>query len=275
MIELVASDIDETIVDDSKNVPLRNTEAIAKAEDMGVKVILATGRGPYELNEIPNQAGVIRDDRYIICCNGAIILRASDRVIVDSNGLSFKYAKAIFDYAYENELEFFIYALDKKYAINLDQHEHSNVYTNDTNIELIKDDNIDFLEGEIILKALIKNRNIDYLHSLEVDIAAITNYDLEISYSSDMYMEINAKGVDKGIALQKVCDGYGIDIKNTLAVGDNYNDVAMLETAGIGVAVANAHLQVKEVSDTVTTATNNEGAVAEAIERFVLNKESI
>lgn len=275
MIELIASDIDETIVDDTKNVPLKNTESIAKAEDMGVKVILATGRGPYELNKIPDQAGVIRDDRYIICCNGAIILRASDRVIVDSNGLPFEYAKAIFDYAYENELEFFIYALDKKYAINLDHYEQSNVYTNDTNVELIEGDNIDFLEGQIILKALIKDRNIDYLHSLEVDIAAITNYDLEISYSSDMYMEINAKGVDKGIALQKVCDEYGIDIKNTLAIGDNYNDVAMIETAGIGIAVANAHLQVKEVADTVTKATNNEGAVAEAIERFILNKESI
>lgn len=275
MIELVTSDIDETIVNDLKDVPSRNTEAIAKAEDMGVKVILATGRGPYELNDIPDQAGVIRDDRFIICCNGAIILRATDKVIVDSNGLSFEYAKAIFEYAYENELEFFIYALDKKYAINLDQYEHSNVYTNDTNVEIIEGDNIDFLEGQIILKALIKDTNIDYLHSLEIDIAAITDYNAEITYSSDMYMEINARGVDKGIALKKVCDYYGIDMANTLVIGDNYNDVAMIEAAGIGVAVANAHLQVKEVADVVTESTNNDGAVGEAIERFVFNKERI
>lgn len=105
-----------------------------------------------------------------------------------------------------------------------------------------------------------------------MDIADITNYDLEIAYSSDMFMEINAKGVDKGLALQKVCNHYNIDVTDTLAIGDNYNDVAMLEDAGIGVAVANAHLQVKEVSDYVSYATNIEGAVGEVIEKYVLYK---
>ena len=67
---------------------------------------------------------------------------------------------------------------------------------------------------------MIKDPNIDFLHSLEVDIAAITNYDVEIAYSSDMFMEINAKGVDKGIALKKVCDHYGFDISEALTIGD-------------------------------------------------------
>jgi cof-like hydrolase len=272
MVKLIASDIDETLVDEFKNVPERNREAIAKAEQMGVKVMLATGRGPYELHDIPEQAGVIREDRFIICCNGAIILRALDREIVDSLPLDFKYVKKIFDYAYENNLQFFIYTLDKKYAINLDPVGRSNQYTNATNVELIRGDNIDFLKDKLILKALIKNPDIDYLHSLEVDIAAITNYELEIAYSSDIFMEINAKGVDKGLALQKVCKYYNIDIDETLAIGDNYNDVAMLEDAGIGVAVSNAHLQVKDVSDYVSYATNTEGAVGEAIEKYVLYK---
>lgn len=272
MVKLIASDIDETLVDELKNVPQRNREAIAKAEQMGVKVILATGRGPYELNDIPDQAGVIREDRFIICCNGAIILRAIDREIVDSLPLDFKYVKKIFNYAYENNLQFFIYTPDKKYAINLDSLERSDQYTNDTNVEIIDGDSIEFLKDKLILKALIKDLDIDYLHSLEVDIADITNYDLEIAYSSDMFMEINAKGVDKGLALQKVCNHYNIDVTDTLAIGDNYNDVAMLEDAGIGVAVANAHLQVKEVSDYVSYATNIEGAVGEVIEKYVLYK---
>lgn len=271
MIRLITSDIDETLVDDVKNVPEKNRLAIAKAEQKGVRVMLATGRGPYELMDIPEQAGIVRDDRFIICCNGAIILRAEDHKIVDSLPLDFKYAKRIFDYAYEHKLEFFIYTLDKKYAINLDPIEKANEYTNDTNVEIIKGDNIDFLKDKLILKAIIKNSDIDFLHSLEVDVASITEYDVEIAYSSDLYMEINAKGVDKGLALKKLCDYYKLDISESLAIGDNYNDVAMIEDAGIGVAVANAHLQVKEASDYVTKADNNQGAVAEAIEKFVLD----
>ena len=109
------------------------------------------------------------------------------------------------------------------------------------------------------------------LQALEVDIARITNYDLEITYSSNMYMEINAKGVNKAVALRKVCDHYGIGMENVLAIGDNYNDVAMLEAAGRSVAVKNARLQVKESADYITTQDNNKGAVGEAIEKFVLN----
>lgn len=271
-IKLIASDIDETLVDQLKNVPKRNQETIARAQDMGYIVMLATGRGPYELNDIPEQAGVVHDDRFIICCNGAIIVKAIDREIVSSLPLDFKYAEAVFEYCKDHDLQFFVYTLDKKYAINLDPIEKSNEYTNDTKVSEIKDGNIDFLKDKLILKALIKNTDMDFLHSIEVDIAAVTDYDVEIAYSSDMFMEINAKGVDKGIALTKVCHHYGYDISQALAIGDNYNDVAMLEAAGTSVAVANAHLQVKEVADYVTKATNNEGAVGEAIERFVFNQ---
>lgn len=87
-----------------------------------------------------------------------------------------------------------------------------------------------------------------------------------------MFMEVNAKGVNKAVALQKVCDHYGIDIKDTLVIGDNYNDVKMLEAAGTSVAVKNARLQVKDSADYVAEATNVEGAVGEAIEKFILNK---
>ena len=272
MIKLIASDIDETLVDQNKNVPQRNKDAIARAQDMGVIVMLATGRGPYELHDIPRQANVIDNDRFVICCNGAIIVNAIDRKIVSSLPLELKHVKAIFKYCKENNLQFFIYTIDKKYAINLDPVEKNKVYTNDTSVIEIEDGNIDFLSDKLILKTIIKSANIDFLHSLEVDIAAITNYDVEIAYSSDMFMEINAKGVDKGIALRKVCEHYGFDISEALAIGDNYNDVAMLEASGTSVAVANAHLQVKDVADYVTETTNEEGAVGEAIEKFVLNK---
>lgn len=273
MIELITSDIDETLVDDAKNVPIRNREAIAKAQEMGLIVMLATGRGPYELRDIPEQAGVIHDDRFIICCNGAIILDAQSREIVESLPLEYEYAANVFKYAKENKLQCFIYTLEKKYAINLDLYEKSSEYTMDTNVEEISADNLDFLRDKIILKALFKNPDLDFLHSIEPDVAELCDYNVEISYSSDLYMEINAKGVDKGRALKKVCDHYGIDIANTLVIGDNYNDIAMLEVAGTSVAVANAHLQVKEVAGNVTEATNNDGAVAEAIEKFVLNKQ--
>lgn len=267
MIKLIASDIDETIIDHNRLVPERNKKAIKAAQEKGVIVMLATGRGPYEIFDIPDQAGVIADDRFVICCNGAVIMNLKTKEIVDVLTLDFSYAKKIFDYAYKNKLTFYLYTLDKKYGINLSD---ETIYTED-HINLIEGDNIDFLEGEIILKTIIKNSNMNQLQALEVDIARITDYNLEISYSSNMYMEINAKGVNKAIALKKVADHHGIEMKNVMAIGDNYNDVAMLEEAGTAIAVRNARLQVKQSADYVTQADNTKGAVGEAIENFVLN----
>nr|WP_072537933.1 Cof-type HAD-IIB family hydrolase [Anaerococcus mediterraneensis] len=267
MIKLIASDIDETIIDKNQKVPERNKNAIKAALDKGLIVMLATGRGPYELFDIADQAGVVADDRYVICCNGAVIMNVKTKEIVDVLDMDFSYAKEIFSYAYENKLTFYIYTLNNKYGLNLSD----DTIIAEKHINIIDTDNIDFLENETILKVIIKNEDLNLLQSLEVDVAAITNYDLEITYSSNMYMEINSKGVNKAIALEKVANHHGIDMKNVLAIGDNYNDVAMLESAGTAVAVKNARLQVKDSADYVTKADHCQGAVGEAIEKFVLN----
>lgn len=181
--------------------------------------------------------------------------------------MDFSYARNVFNYAYENKLTFYIYTLDQKYGLNLSDE----TIVAEKHINIIETDNIDFLENETILKVIIKNEDMNFLQALEVDVARITNYELEITYSSNMYMEINAKGVNKAVALKKICDHYNISMDDILAIGDNYNDVAMLEAAGTSVAVKNARLQVKESADYVTVHDHNDGAVGEAIEKFVLN----
>lgn len=267
MIKLIASDIDETLISRDQKVPERNKEAIKKAIDKGIIITLATGRGPYEVFDIPEQAGVIADDRYIICCNGAVIMNVKTKKVVDLVDMDFDYARKIFAFAYENNLTFYLYTLDKKYGINLSD----DSIVAEKHINILDTDNIEFLKDETVLKLIIKNTDMNKLQALEVDIAKLSNYELEISYSSNMYMEINAKGVNKAVALKKVCDYYGIDLKDVLAIGDNHNDVAMLEEVGRSVAVKNARLQVKQTADYITQQDNSKGAVGEAIEKFVLN----
>lgn len=267
MIKLIASDIDETLISRDQKVPERNKEAIKKAIDKGIIITLATGRGPYEVFDIPEQAGVIADDRYIICCNGAVIMNVKTKKVVDIVDMDFDYARKIFAFAYENNLTFYLYTLDKKYGINLSD----DSIVAEKHINILDTDNIEFLKDETVLKLIIKNTDMNKLQALEVDIAKLSNYELEISYSSNMYMEINAKGVNKAVALKKVCDYYGIDLKDVLAIGDNHNDVAMLEEVGRSVAVKNARLQVKQTADYITQQDNSKGAVGEAIEKFVLN----
>jgi hydroxymethylpyrimidine pyrophosphatase-like HAD family hydrolase len=106
--------------------------------------------------------------------------------------------------------------------------------------------------------------------SIEPEMKDITYEHCIVSYSSNRYMEFNSLGVDKGNGLIDLAKLLNIDIKDTIAVGDNYNDMAMLKVAGLSVAAGNAVEDVKKVCDYTTKADNNEGVVAELIEKFIL-----
>ena len=78
------------------------------------------------------------------------------------------------------------------------------------------------------------------------------------------------KGVNKGAGLWKLADLLGVPHAETIAIGDNINDIDMLKAAGLAVGVHNLNPVIRKYCDVVTSATNNEGAVAEAIEKYVL-----
>ena len=93
-----------------------------------------------------------------------------------------------------------------------------------------------------------------------------------ITKSDPEYLEIMAPGVDKGAALLFAAKHYGFRPEEVLALGDAPNDLGMLAAAGMGVAVANAVPEVRAAAAAVTARTNNEGAVGEAIERWVFGE---
>ncbi len=100
----------------------------------------------------------------------------------------------------------------------------------------------------------------------------ITEGNIAVSFSSNRYLELNRIGIDKGVGLRHLANYLNIAIEDTIAIGDNLNDWQMIEAAGLGCAVANAREEIKAISKYVCHSDNNEGAVAEVIETFILNK---
>ena len=85
-------------------------------------------------------------------------------------------------------------------------------------------------------------------------------------------MEFNRKGVSKGKGLHKLADLLGVDIRDTIAIGDNYNDLSMIKQAGLGVGVANTVEAMKKECDYITKADCDHSAIAEVINRFIFNE---
>ena len=128
---------------------------------------------------------------------------------------------------------------------------------------------IEFLRGQEIVKALYMNTDQEYLRRIESELKDVTG-DMDVSFSSNRYIEFNRRGVNKGKGLLKLAELLGVDPADTIAIGDNFNDLSMLRAAGLGVGVRNAAEGIRDYCDFITQATNNEHAIAEVIEKFVL-----
>ena len=94
----------------------------------------------------------------------------------------------------------------------------------------------------------------------------------EVAMSKPFFIEVNDKGISKGVSLDSLCKKLGLTNENVMALGDGLNDLSMIEFAGMGVAVDNANTTLKEAANFISKS-NDEDGFAYAIEKFVLGKD--
>lgn len=269
--KLIASDMDETLLNDHHKICQRNIDLIMEAKKKGIKFVPATGRGFMSIQHDLKILGLYDElGEYVISFNGGALTENKDNHLMYFEGLSFEKTKEIFEYGLQCDVCQHVYTKDKLYVFNLSESEAERIKNQKVECEIMTNNSIDFLKDEPISKILYQNTNVPYLMSLEPKMKHIWEGECTVSYSSNRYMEFNKIGVDKGNGLKKLAEILGIDIEETIAVGDNYNDMPMLEVAGLSVAAANAVDDVKKACDITTQADNNEGVIAEIIERFIL-----
>lgn len=132
---------------------------------------------------------------------------------------------------------------------------------------VIEDDLKDSILNNDILKfTIIEENNTSILPVIKEELETIEG--LKITSSWENNIEIMSEGVDKGQAIKMLCEHLNIGRSEIMAFGDNYNDIEMLEYAGLGVAMGNSNDDIKEIADYVTD-TNEESGFANAIFKFM------
>ncbi|MBK1809780.1 HAD family phosphatase [Clostridium sp. YIM B02505] len=275
--KLIACDMDETLLNDDHVICQRNIDFIKRAkEEYGVKFVPATGRG---YNSIQRDLKILdlydEPGEYVLSFNGGALTENKGNKLLQFKGLNFNKMKEIFEYGLTKDVCIHVYTKDKLYIYNLSESEKIRVERQKFECTIMEENTVDFLENELIAKILYQNIDVPYLMSLEPEMQEIVKGSCSVSYSSNRYMEFNSLGVDKGQGLVDLARILNIDIEDTIAVGDNYNDMAMLNMAGLSVAAGNAVEDVKKACDYTTKADNNEGVVAELIEKFIFKTSSL
>lgn len=269
-IRLIALDLDGTVFNDEKQITPRTLAALQAALDAGIIVAPATGRTG---DGLPPEFLTLRGLRYAITSNGAVV----------------------YDYAQQRALTHLPFAADQilpiydtvapfggLLSVFIDGHSQSDAAALEANLHIVPENLRPYFRRRGIvpdLRALIaahptmvEKFSIMYPDepTQQAAWAAVSSrFTLEITSSLPRNMELNAPGVTKGRGLLALAAHLGIDPAETMACGDSGNDLAMLQTAGLGVAMGNATPEIKAAADCVTLDNNHDG-VAAAIETYAL-----
>ncbi len=284
MVKLIATDMDGTLLNAAHEVSQENIEAIQYAQSRGVTVTIATGRAFYEANDPIKPTGLKVP---YICLNGAEV-RDESFDIVHTSSLNHELYQRIRNVLvreniyYQIYTNFGIYTEDpeRDLAIYLDIakysgqqpdvekiRQHINHRIEIGTLKVVNNyDNIESVTGELIMKVLAHDTDLDKIARVKAELSESSN--LAVSSSSKGNLEITHIDAQKGLALCAIAEKLGIDMKDTMAIGDNLNDKSMLDHAGIAVAMDNALPELKE-NATFVTASNEESGVAKAIYRVL------
>ena len=269
MIKLVAIDLDGTLFDAQKNISDENMLAIKEARKNGCYIVIATGRPICGVLPTLKKLGLDTENDYVITYNGAKVLSVGKNELIFSTTITGKTVKELYFEA--RRLGVFIHAFRKNEELITWKH---NPYTDvEVKINHIDAHEFDFEkidDNEEFLKAMM----VDSFDNITKAMEGLDKkyYDLyNVVRSSKIFLEFLNKSTDKGNAIIALANYLGIDIAQTMAIGDAGNDLSMIIDAGIGVAMDNAFKEIKEKADFITKS-NEESGVAYAINKFVLNK---
>ncbi|MGJ0624155.1 pyridoxal phosphatase [Xenorhabdus bovienii] len=267
---VIALDLDGTVLDPQKRILPESLAALNEARQAGVKVLIVTGRHHVAIHPFYQ---ALQLDTPAICCNGTYSYDYHAKKVLDSNPLSTQEAVQVLSYLQETEIQHLMYVDDAilyqfhdtvsrtlAWSDSLPEHQRPNLQQINSFQDAIYDVNF-------IWKFATSSPNVVKLREISEQIEEKVGLECEWSWVDQV--DITKKGNSKGMRLKQWVESQGISMKEVIAFGDNFNDISMLETAGLGVAMENAADAVKERADIVTR-DNTQPGIAEVIRKYVL-----
>jgi len=269
MYKLIAVDMDGTLLKEDRSISKETYKAIQKAKSKGVKVVLTTGRPMDGITSYLNKLNLISENDYAIAYNGALIQNTKTKEVIAKTVMSIEDINYL--YKLSQDLQVNIHALTDKICITPKWNKYSQLESdmNDIPLNIVDFNNID--KDTTIVKIM-------FIDEPEILEKAINNLPKEIydKYtvlrSAPYFLEFLDKNVNKGQGVKTLSEILGIKQEEVICIGDAGNDLHMIQFAGLGVAMANAFPEVKEIADYITLSNEDDG-VAHVINKFILNDE--
>lgn len=268
-IKLIALDLDGTLLTTDKKLTDRTKATLKAAREKGVKVVLTTGRPlkamDFFLKELSTDG---HDDEYTITFNGGLVQKNTGEIL-DKTVFSIDDVSRIYEETEKLNIPLDAISEGIVYQIQSDQ---ESLYAQFNPALTFIPTAFEDLSSQITYNKCVTAFAQEPLDAAIQKISPELFDKYEIFKSRELLLEWSPKNVHKATGLAKLIEHLGIDRSQVMACGDEANDLSMIEWAGLGVAMQNAVPEVKAVANVVTPMTNDEEAVAWAIEKYVLKE---
>lgn len=253
-VRLVAIDLDDTLLEEDLIILDETIHMIRLVMERGTRVVIATGRMYQSALPYAKQLGL---DGLLITYNGGLIRHVSGETL-DHMPVPEIEATALIEEANDLGLRLNFYINDELYVAEVD--DHVRYYQSIAGVDVFPVGDLAraFQFGEPTKCLFVGeeervDRLLPYFQSKYPS--------LQITRSKPRFIEVTQLGVHKGAALQRIAEVYGLSMESVAAIGDNDNDISMIERAGFGIAVSNASDGAKRVADVVTDRARGMGVV--------------
>lgn len=274
-IKAILLDIDGTLTNDDKVITPRTRDALLKAQEKGVVLVLASGRTATGLSTYAATLDLANHNGVLVCYNGAKSLNCQTGQVYFEQSLTVDQGKRVlehmkkFDVAPVIDHEEYMYVNDAFFTIERDGKPWYIIeYEGHSNNYLLCEKRDLAATAEWPINKILTAGQPEYLQRVWRDMQAPFEGELSAMFTAPHYFEFTPLGVDKVRALKDTFDVLGIDQSEVMSFGDAQNDLTMIKWAQIGVAMGNAVDEVKAQADYVTGDNNSDG-IADALERLV------
>lgn len=266
--KMIVLDLDDTLLRDDQSISPRTKEALLLAQQEGVKVVLASGRPTYGMKWVAEELELARYGSYILSFNGSKVINCETGEELYSRTLSTESLHRLYDISKREDVGILTYMDDA--IIVEEENEFADIEAKLTGLPVKIVPSFKEAVDRPAVKALML-KDAERLAEVEKQLQEELDGELSAMRSKPFFLELTEPGVTKGASLDRLINTMGITAEEVIAVGDSYNDLTMLEFAGLGVAMGNAPDDIKEVADYVAPSNMDDG-VAEVVEKFLLKQ---
>lgn len=268
--KLLVLDVDGTILNDEREISKRTLADLLKVQQMGVRIVLASGRPTYGLMPLAKTLELGNYGGFILSYNGCQIINAQNGEILFERRINPEMIPYLEKKARKNGFSIFTYH-DDTILTDSPDNEYIRNEARLNNLKIIPEDEFSTAIDFAPCKCMLVSDDEEALTGLEAHWKKRLAGTLDVFRSEPYFLEVVPCGVDKANTLGVLLEQLGMSREEVIAIGDGVCDVTMLQLAGMGVAMGHSQDSVKVCADYIT-ASNEEDGVAQAVEKLILSE---